>query len=67
MVASPEITGSLILDSLLAGRFDACRDALRHLVLPAMTSSLGALRDDYPVHPGRVVGGIAKNPVLALA
>ena len=51
MVASPEITGSLILDSLLAGRFDACRDALRHLVLPAMTSSLGALRR-LPGSPG---------------
>jgi len=42
MLAPPEITGSLILDSLFAGRFDACWDALRHLVLPAVTLSLGA-------------------------
>ena len=39
----PEVTGSLILDSLVAGRFDAFWDALRHLVLPALTLSLGAL------------------------
>jgi peptide/nickel transport system permease protein len=43
MVLPPELTGSLILDSIVAGRFDALWDALRHLVLPAVTLSLGAL------------------------
>ena len=43
LVMPPEVTGSLILDSLVAGRFDAFWDALRHLVLPALTLSLGAL------------------------
>jgi peptide/nickel transport system permease protein len=43
LVAPPDLTGSLILDSLVAGRFDAFWDALRHLVLPAFTLSLGAL------------------------
>jgi peptide/nickel transport system permease protein len=43
MALPPVITGSLILDSLIAGRLDACWDALRHLVLPAITLSLGAL------------------------
>jgi peptide/nickel transport system permease protein len=43
MALPPVITGSLILDSLIAGRLDACWDALRHLVLPAVTLSLGAL------------------------
>ena len=37
------ITGSLLLDSLLTGRFDALRDALAHLVLPAVTLALGGL------------------------
>jgi peptide/nickel transport system permease protein len=37
------LTGSLILDSLIAGRPAACWDALRHLVLPAVTLSLAAL------------------------
>jgi peptide/nickel transport system permease protein len=39
----PEITGSLLLDSLIALRWDAFRDALGHLVMPAVTLSLGAL------------------------
>jgi peptide/nickel transport system permease protein len=43
MALPPVITGSLILDSLIVGRLDACWDALRHLVLPAVTLSLGAL------------------------
>ena len=37
------ITGSVILDSLLTGRFDALGDALRHIVLPAVTLALGGM------------------------
>jgi peptide/nickel transport system permease protein len=37
------ITGFLMLDSLLTGRFDAFRDALAHIVLPAVTLSLGGM------------------------
>ena len=37
------LTGFLLIDSLLAGRLDAFADALRHLVLPAFTLSLGGL------------------------
>jgi peptide/nickel transport system permease protein len=43
IVPPPDLTGSLILDSLLAGRWDALWNALRHLVLPAVTLSLGGL------------------------
>src|SRR5258708_28049533 len=39
----PDITGSLVLDSLFAWRLDVFWDALRHLVLPAITLSLGGL------------------------
>ncbi len=37
------VTGFLVLDCLIAGRWDAFGDALRHLVLPAVTLSLGGL------------------------
>src|SRR5262249_38134679 len=39
----PTVTGFLLLDSLIAGRFDAFRDAFSHLILPAFTLSLGGL------------------------
>jgi peptide/nickel transport system permease protein len=42
-VLPPEITGSLLIDSLIAGRFDAFWDALRHLIMPAVTLALGPL------------------------
>jgi len=35
----PFVTGFVVLDALLAGRADAARDALRHLVLPALVLS----------------------------
>ena len=36
----PRLTGFLLIDSLLAGRFDMLGSALRHLVLPAVTLAL---------------------------
>jgi peptide/nickel transport system permease protein len=42
-VLPPEITGSLLVDSLIAGKLGVFWDALRHLILPAVTLSLGAL------------------------
>ena len=43
IVPPPAVTGSLILDALIAGHWDTAADALRHLVLPAVTLSVGAL------------------------
>ena len=43
LAAPPTFTGFYLIDSLLSGRLDAFGDALRHLVLPALTLSLGGL------------------------
>lgn len=42
-VLPSEITGSLLVDSLIAGKLGLFWDALRHLILPTLTLSLGAL------------------------
>jgi peptide/nickel transport system permease protein len=42
-VLPAEITGSLLVDSLIAGKLGVFWDALRHLIMPAVTLSLGAL------------------------
>jgi peptide/nickel transport system permease protein len=39
----PRVTGSMLIDSLLAGRPDMFLDACRHLVLPAITLALPGL------------------------
>ncbi|MDK2896572.1 MAG: peptide/nickel transport system permease protein [Candidatus Atribacteria bacterium] len=41
--APPKITGLLTIDSLLTGNFAAFFDALKHLLLPAISLSLGGL------------------------
>ncbi len=41
LTAPAEPTGSVLVDSLLHGRLDVFGDALRHLVLPAVTLALG--------------------------
>jgi peptide/nickel transport system permease protein len=41
--APPFFTGSYLIDSLIVGRFDTFLDALRHVILPAFTLSLGGL------------------------
>jgi peptide/nickel transport system permease protein len=43
MARPPPVTRFLLVDSLIAGRWDAFVDGLRHLVLPAFTLSLGGL------------------------
>ena len=42
-VLPPEITGSLLVDSLIAGKLGVFWDALRHLIMPAVTLCLGPL------------------------
>src|SRR5882762_6761459 len=43
LTAPPAVTTFYLIDSLIAGRLDVFRDALRHLILPAFTLSLGGL------------------------
>jgi len=43
MVRPPVVTGFMLLDALIAGRWDVFFDHLRHLVLPAVTLGLGGL------------------------
>lgn len=43
MTPPPALTGLYLVDSVLTGRFDAFLDALRHLALPTVTLSLGAM------------------------
>jgi peptide/nickel transport system permease protein len=42
-VAPERITGLIILDSIIRGQFNVTIDALKHIILPALALSLGAL------------------------
>jgi peptide/nickel transport system permease protein len=43
MTRPPMVTHFLVLDAVIAGRWDVFGDALRHLVLPSVTLALGGL------------------------
>jgi peptide/nickel transport system permease protein len=43
MTRPPAVTHFLVLDAVLAGRWDVFVDALRHLVMPSVTLALGGL------------------------
>lgn len=40
MIAPPTVTGSILIDSILAGQWDVFRSALGHLILPVATLGL---------------------------
>jgi peptide/nickel transport system permease protein len=64
LAAPPTVTGFLLLDSLIAGRFDVFRDALHHLVLPAVTLSLGGLATIARFTRAGVLDTLQKDYVL---
>ncbi len=43
VVRPPAITGMMVLDALLTGNFTAAADTLRHMILPALSLSLGGV------------------------
>ena len=43
MPVPSRVTGSVILDSIIHGRWDALADAMRHIILPAVTLAFGGL------------------------
>lgn len=59
-----KVTGFLLLDSLIAGRFDAFGNALLHLVLPAVTLALGGLATIVRFTRAGVLDALQSNFVL---
>jgi len=64
MARPPNVTGFLGLDALLVGRWDVLVDHLRHLVLPAVTLSLGGLATIVRFTRAGVLDVINSNHVL---
>lgn len=60
----PRITGFMLADSLLAGRPDMFADALRHLVLPAVTLALPGLATIARFTRSGVLEALQKDYVL---
>ena len=66
IVPPPRITGFLTIDSLITGRFDVFRDALWHMVLPALALCIGGMAQDARIIRSGMVENAGKD-YIALA
>jgi peptide/nickel transport system permease protein len=65
IIPPTRITGLLTLDSLLQGNFVAFWDAFKHLILPSVALSLGALFQESRITRSSMVDNMRKDFLLA--
>lgn len=65
MPAPPLVTGLMTVDSLLAGRFDAFVDALRHLFLPALALAMGSIAQEARITRSTMADNLSKDYIAA--
>lgn len=61
----PELTGLMVVDSLLAGDLGKLGSSLQHLILPAAAASLGALAQVARVTRSRMLDEFSKDYIQA--
>lgn len=61
----PLVTGLMTVDSLLAGRFDAFVDALRHLILPALALAMGSIAQEARITRSSMADNLSKDYIAA--
>ncbi|MGA2546260.1 MAG: ABC transporter permease [Rectinemataceae bacterium] len=59
------ITGLMTIDSLLAGRLDVFVDALRHLVLPALTLAMGSIAQESRITRSSMADNLGKDYIAS--
>lgn len=64
IIVPPKITGLVTIDALFAGRLDVFFDALKHLILPVLSLSLGPLSQEARITRASVVANINKDFIL---
>jgi peptide/nickel transport system permease protein len=57
----PTITGLIIIDGLITGNFAAAKDALIHVLLPALSLALGGLSQDARITRSSIVDNSGKD------
>ncbi len=65
MTSPTRVTGMYTIDYLLAGNFAGFKDALRHLVLPAISLTFGGIAQSARITRGTMVENSLKDYILA--
>lgn len=66
IVGPTRITGLIVLDSIITGNFTAAKDALLHLLLPALSLAMGGLAQDARITRSSIVDNSGKDFINAL-
>jgi peptide/nickel transport system permease protein len=59
------VTGLILIDSLIAGKFDVFMDALRHMVLPGVALSVARLSQEARITRASVVENLGKDYIMS--
>jgi peptide/nickel transport system permease protein len=61
----PTVTGLMTVDALLAGRFAALWDALKHLIMPALALAMGSLAQEARITRSTMSDNLTKDYIAA--
>ncbi len=65
LILPPRITGLLLFDSLIAGRFDVFIDALQHMILPGVALSISRLSQEAKITRSSVIENLDKDYIMS--
>jgi len=65
ILRSPTVTGFMTIDSLIAGNFAAFGDAIQHMILPALSLSLGSLAQQARIARASISDNLGKDYILS--
>ncbi len=65
VVPPPSITGIITFDALIMGRFDVFFDALKHLLLPAISLAMGSLSQEARITRASLVDNVQKDYIAS--
>jgi len=61
----PTVTGLMTIDSLISGNFAALGDAIQHMILPALSLSLGSLAQQARIARSSISDNLGKDYILS--
>lgn len=65
IILPPRVTGLILLDSLMAGRFDVFIDALQHMILPGIALSISRLSQEAKITRASVIENLGKDYIMS--
>ncbi len=65
LILPPKVTGLILLDSMIAGRFNVFIDALQHMILPGIALSISRLSQEAKITRASVIENLSKDYIMS--